>query len=424
MSEPLRIERIAHGGHAVAHDATGRVVFVRHALPGELVRVMPLAVTHERYAFADTLEVLQPSPHRVTPSCPVANLCGGCDFQQVSLAEQRRLKTEVVVGLLDRGAVAHPEFQVVALPGELAGFHWRTRMDYQVTLGPDGRPIVGLYAYHTRTVVPLPVTGCLLAADTALMPNQLQELAQEALFHSAQRDTQNSDAHLTSADTATARATTRHRKLTQHPGNRTHTLRTALGDTASSVLFDSRLLSGSQQLTQSVLGRSYQVDASDFWQVHPGAPVAFAQAVLAGLDPQPGERALDLYCGSGLLSGVLAARGVRVTGIDVSRNAIACARSNVPEATFRCERVERAKLPAVDLVVLDPSRAGAKRRVVQAIAAAKPRRVVYVACDPAALVRDLTYFAAYGYQVRAIQAFDAFPMTHHVETVVTLAPAN
>jgi tRNA/tmRNA/rRNA uracil-C5-methylase (TrmA/RlmC/RlmD family) len=389
VSSAVTIERIAHGGYGVAHDVAGRVVFVRHAFPGELVSIRSIATPHERYSFADTVNVLRPSPDRVPAACPVADRCGGCDFQQLRLEAQRRLKLEVIREQLDRAGVGYPDFEVESLPGDTAGLRWRTRMDYQV--GDNG---VGLYAYHTRDVVPLPPQGCLLAADGGPTPDELAELAT--------------------------------------PG--VGSIRVAVGSDATSILVDGTPVRGPKRLTQWVTyrdnhgierRRGYQVAAAGFWQVHPGAPGVFATAVLAGLDPKPGEIALDLYCGSGLFSGALASCGVRVTGIDSAETAVSAARRNVPEAVFRRERVERASLDgSVDLVVLDPSRAGAKRAVVQAVAGLRPRGVAYVACDPAALARDLAYFAGFGYQVSSIRAFDAFPMTHHVETIVTLIPGR
>jgi tRNA/tmRNA/rRNA uracil-C5-methylase (TrmA/RlmC/RlmD family) len=293
----------------------------------------------------------------------------------------------VIKEQLDRAGIAYPDFEVEPVPGDVDGLHWRTRMDYQV-----GNKTVGLYAYHTRDVVALPPKGCLLAAGGG-----------------------------PSLDELTALATTA-----------TRSIRVAVGSDSTSVLVDGTLVRGSKRLTQQVTyrdhhgvaqQRNYQVAAAGFWQVHPGAPGRFAEAVLAGLEPKSGESALDLYCGSGLFSAVLASCGVRVTGIDSAPAAIAAAKRNIPEAVFHCERVERASLSgSIDLVVLDPSRVGAKRAVVQAVAALRPRAVAYVACDPAALARDLGYFAEFGYQTRTICAFDAFPMTHHVETVVTLTP--
>jgi tRNA/tmRNA/rRNA uracil-C5-methylase (TrmA/RlmC/RlmD family) len=162
--------------------------------------------------------------------------------------------------------------------------------------------------------------------------------------------------------------------------------------------------------------------------VHPGAADALVSAVLAALEPRPGERVVDLYSGVGLFSGPLALAvgpGGAVVGIEGDRTAVADARRNLadlPQVRSVVDRVDRALRRGVagdrvDLVVLDPPRTGAKRPVVEAVAGLAPRAVAYVACDPAALARDLALFDAQGYELAALRAFDAFPMTHHMECV-------
>ena len=167
--------------------------------------------------------------------------------------------------------------------------------------------------------------------------------------------------------------------------------------------------------------------------MHPGAADTLVAAVLAGLDPQPGERALDLYSGVGLFSGALA-EAVGLTGhvvaVESDRTAVEDATENLADlhqVSLVADRVDRALAADVigprDLVVLDPPRTGAKREVVAAICALAPRAVAYVACDPAALARDVAFFAEHGYALGSLRAFDLFPMTHHVECVAVLVAA-
>lgn len=177
-----------------------------------------------------------------------------------------------------------------------------------------------------------------------------------------------------------------------------------------------------------------------FWQVHPAAADLLTEAVLEGLRPEPGETALDLYCGVGLFAGALVDRGCRVTGVESSRSAIEAARRNLADARssvrLLADRVDRAlsrrpgrgrgrtrgnPLPQrVDLVVLDPPRSGAGRDVVSQVVRRRPRAIAYVACDPAALARDLGYFLRSGYRLDGLRAFDLFPMTHHLECVALI----
>jgi tRNA/tmRNA/rRNA uracil-C5-methylase (TrmA/RlmC/RlmD family) len=172
----------------------------------------------------------------------------------------------------------------------------------------------------------------------------------------------------------------------------------------------------------------FTVAGDGFWQVHPGAPRVLVETVLQLLAPQVGERALDLYAGVGLFSAFLA-EAVGPTGSVVSvesdRPATEQARANLaahPQVSVMTDRVDRAvrRSEPVDLVVLDPPRAGAKRQVVRSIVDLEPRAVAYVACDPSALARDLAYFAEGGYRLAELRAFDLFPMTHHVECVALL----
>ena len=348
----LTIGAVAHGGHCVARTPEGQVVFVRHALPGETVRVQ---VTEDdgRFLRADAVEVLEASPHRVVPPCPLARPdgCGGCDFQHATPAHQRELKAAVVREQLQRLAGLTWPVVVEEVPPVLG---WRTRMQY-VRL-PDGRR--GLRKHRSHEAVP--VEECLIAAPDA-------------------------------------------REATD-PGPGT--------------------------VTEQVDGHAFDVAADGFWQVHPAAPQTLVDAVLGMLRPRPGERSLDLYAGVGLFSAFLAEHGP-VVAVESDRRAASYAEGNLvgsPEARVLAARVDRVLRRGLhgsfDLVVLDPPRAGAKRAVVEGVAALRPRAVAYVACDPASLARDVGYFGEHGYTLRSLRAFDLFPMTHHVECVALLTKSD
>ena len=352
---------VAHGGHVVARTQEGQVVFVRHALPGERVVVEVTETPTKkggRFLRADAVEVLTPSPHRVVPPCPYAGpgRCGGCDFQHVDPAEQRRLKASVVEEQLRRLAGIERQVEVEEVEPIL---RWRSRMRY-VDLG-EGR--LGLRKHRSHEVVE--IDDCLIDATSSVVERS--------------RD---------------------HAVMTE-------TVETTYGT------------------------RTYGVAADGFWQPHVEAPRVLVEAVLDLARPQVGERVLDLYSGVGLFSAFLAqAVGPRgsVTAVEGDHAASRHSRRNLadlPQARTIGATVEEAfrrGLGEADLVVLDPPRVGAKRPVVQAIAGLRPRAVAYVACDPAALARDLGYFAEHGYRLDALRAFDLFPMTHHVECVAVVVP--
>ncbi len=205
---------------------------------------------------------------------------------------------------------------------------------------------------------------------------------------------------------------------------------TVASSTGQTAMFGSDAARNQEPVTEQAGGRDWTVAADGFWQVHPRAADTLAEAVRSGLGPQPGERAFDLYCGVGLFAGVLADAGCQVWGIESGRRAVRDARHNLRDlgdlVELMVERVERGidRLPRrADLVVLDPPRAGAGRAVMTKIIRRQPRAIAYVACDPAALARDLGTAADLGYGAESIRAFDLFPMTHHVECVAILRPA-
>ena len=375
----LDIERAAHGGVCVAHAPDGRVVFVRHALPGEQVRV---EVTEERssYIRADAVEVIAASPDRVLPPCPWAGpgRCGGCDWQHVSVDAQRRLKATVVAEQLERLAKLNWDVTVEPLPAAPDGLHWRTRMRFAVNAA--GR--AGLR--HWRSHVIEPIDDCLIAVPAARVPDLIAR---------------------------------------EWPAGAEVTLDvSSTGERALAIGIRD------ETITEHAVGRDWLVPVGGFWQVHVGAADVLADAVLDFAAPRAGDGCLDLYSGVGLLAGALATRTVAVTAVESDARAVAAARRNLADrdVTVVRDRVDRflhrSEAPA-DVVVLDPPRKGAGREVVEGIAARDPRVVVYVACDPAALARDLATFADRGYRLTHLRAFDLFPMTAHVECVARLTRA-
>jgi len=378
---------VAHGGHCVARHE-GRVVFVRHALPGERVSV---TVTEggatSKFWRADATEVRSPSPDRVAPPCPWAGpgRCGGCDWQHAGLPAQQELKATVVREQLAHLAGIERDVVVEAVPGDIGGLGWRTRVHYAVD--PSGR--AGLRRHRSHDVVR--IDWCRIA----------HPLVVEA------RVTDEGWPPESSVEVAASVATGE---------------RLVLADGAPGGA-----------VTEVAAGREFRVSGGGFWQVHPGAAEALLDAVLAGLEPQPGESALDLYCGVGLFAAALArglGPGGRVTAVESDAGAVADARHNLTDLpTVRIERgrvdhvLRRLRLRRADLVVLDPPRSGAGKAVVDLLSRVKARRIAYVACDPAALARDLRWFRERGgYELVDLRAFDLFPMTAHVQCVAILGP--
>lgn len=384
---------ISHGGSCVARlpgQGAGRVVFVRGGIPGERVKFEVIDASREAWWRGRVTAVIDASPDRVTPVCPVAGICGGCDFQHIDLARQRRLKADLVMEQLRRvGRVEPPAVVVEPVAGDDNGLAWRTRMRYLVR-----GSALGLRAQASHALVPLPPEGCPLAAPSGLRPADLVRLRQGA--GAGRDDEPDAQIGVTVASSGVS---------VWVPGG--------------------NLLQGDEVVVQQAGGVDFQVRADGFWQVHPGAASALLDATLSALSPQPGERALDLYCGVGLFAAGLKGRGATVSGVEASPAAIGLARRNVPGARFQVGAVERFGWRRdVDVVVLDPPRAGAGRRVINQLVAGHPRAIVYVACEPASLARDVATLTAGGYQLRLLRAFDIFPMTAHVECVALFEPVH
>ncbi len=390
----LRVGPVGHGGFCVAREGDndgGRVVFVRHALPGERVRAV---VTEDRggsYCRADAVQVLEPAAGRVPAPCPVAGPggCGGCDFQHADHDTQRELTSAVIAEQLHRIAGCEVTVPVEALPG--GPLRWRTR----TRLTADGSGRLGFRAHRSHAVVP--VEDCPITVAGAL-------------------------------DGVAARR--------WQPGTEIEVVADGTGETHVAQLRPGRSprqLQGSGRAVFHAAGRRWDVAAHGFWQVHPAAAGALAGIVGEWAAAPPGGVGWDLYGGVGLFGSVLAGQ-VGTTGsvlvVESSPRAVAdgaAALADLPHLQFVTARVQRAlpRLPArPDVVVLDPPRRGAGKQVAAAVAARRPARVVHVGCDPAALARDVAAFAGCGYRLEAIRALDSFPMTHHVECVALLVPSR
>jgi tRNA/tmRNA/rRNA uracil-C5-methylase (TrmA/RlmC/RlmD family) len=457
---------VAQGGWCVARPDGLPVLFVRHALPGERVLARVTEVT-SRFARADAIEVREASPDRVEPPCPNAHPggCGGCDWQHASLPAQRALKAAVIAQQLRRvaGLELDGEITVEALPGDEGspvealpeqarpGLGWRTRVQFAVR--PDG--LAGLRAHRSHEVIDI---GDCPIADPAIRDLGLLDYSWEgagtveAAVGSPEQGHQDRVVILTRV----GRAPRGRRAPGSVPGHGAAHDERGRGarvrsedkavelfpqDAVDSVEAEAVLIRsahrltpvrGSQYLTQFAAGRHWQVNAGGFWQVHPAAADTLSEAVVSALEPKPGDSALDLYAGAGLFAGVLAplvgADG-SVTAIESDAAAVRDARANLdvyPWVAVHRNDVALAVadrgLPQPRLVVADPPRAGLARAVVDYLTGdSRAERFAYVSCDPATLARDLGLLIAGGWRVDGLRAFDAFPMTHHVECVVTLS---
>ncbi|AUZ87057.1 class I SAM-dependent RNA methyltransferase [Arthrobacter agilis] len=424
----LTIERPAHGGHFVARHE-GRVVFVRHALPGEVVRVR-FTDTDEAASFwrADVVEVIEPSPHRVTHPWPLADALtaaakgrsavGGAEFGHIALDEQRRLKGAIVEEQLARLAKTDRAVTVEAAPGEAPdGLAWRTRAAFAV----DSAGRLAMHLHRSHGVVPVREMPLAVAAVNDLRLWALDLSGIERVDVAVPSGGGEPLVLLVPA------AGTSPRRVASVASS-VHGASVGVLDPASGQV---ERLKGRTWLQESVLGIDYRVTGAGFWQIHRGAPEALVSAVLDGLRPAPGERIADLYAGAGLFTvplaravgpegSVLSVEGAPGTSRDARRNLHG--QDHVSIVQGRVDAVLGRWSEPLDAVLLDPPRAGAGRKVVRQIVQARPRVVGYVSCDPASFARDLGYFLAAGWSLDSLRVFDLYPHTHHMESFARLLP--
>lgn len=409
MSEPtveVRVGKPGHGGFCVArHD--GRVIFVRHSLPGELVRARITEDTGKSFLRADAVEILEPSDDRIEPLCPISGPGGSgcCDFSHATPEAVRSIKSSVVSEQLHRIAGIELDVVVEAL-GEPTG--WRTRI--RLGVDDDGRP--GFRRVRSASIVP--DLSC-----PQVVPGMYDGVADRSWTPGADiAIAVDSDGTRHVVEIAPVRS----RSVGTDRGRRGATSRRA----ASSGERPRRVISGSGRAIQRVGDRSWTVDSHGFWQAHRAAADRYSAVVREWSGAGPGDIAWDLYCGAGTFAAVLAEQvGLdgTVAAVEYSHRAIVdgrAAMTDLPQLRMQAAPVERAiaTLPGPPaVVVLDPPRSGAGKHVVAAVADAGPRRVVHIGCDPASFARDAGLYLAHGFRPEKVRAFDAFPMTGHVECI-------
>jgi len=427
------IERILPGGLGLAH-ADSRTVMVALAAPGDRLRVRADRVKGS-VAFASIVEILEPASVRVEPPCPYFGRCGGCNFQQLSYPAQLAAKIEIIRDCLRRlgGIEDVPAFEITPAANE---WHYRARAQWQYA---SVRRWLGYFEANSREV-------CDVAECAVLVPELQREL--ESLREQMTKD--------------------------ELPDEARH-FRAVVGDEGVSVAAGVRSPSVSEgkhrdhatEIVRTVAGERYQLNANSFFQTNLDLVAALSDSALGDAR---GETAIELYSGVGLFTVPLARRFANVIAVEDDAAASDFARRNLADAGLsnaevvnedvadwlenvecggRAQRRERcfgsaeqsassdpiqsavyagalqkgAALPGtlqIDFLLLDPPRTGAESRVISGIIRLKPKRVCYVSCDPATLARDLKKLIAGGYSINSIQAFDMFPQTHHVETVVHL----
>lgn len=437
----VAVERFG-GEMGIAH-LQGMTLFVQGALPGEKViaRAQKVEKTH---AFLKTLQVLAPSPDRVSPPCPYYGRCGGCVCQHMTYAASLEMKREKIRDALSRiGGIDISVPPVIGMDDP-----WRYRNKTTLPVGGEkGKPQIGFFAPRSHRIVD--VAGCLIAKKesdetAAILRRWMEKFGVEPYDEATRKGLIRHVMSRVSRAGKTMAVVVATGCPLPHEHELVAMLRQGIPGLSSVYLnvnrrgdnvilgTENHLLYGEERLQDTLCGMTYALSPLSFFQINPAQTEKLYQTAVDFAGLTGSELAADLYCGAGTISLLLARRAKRVIGIEIVPDAIRDAavnarRNGVENAEFHAAAAEDL-LPRLvqgglrpDVIVLDPPRKGCEEKVLAAICEAAPQRVVYVSCDPATLARDVKFLCANGYRADRCQGVDMFCWTGHVETVVLLS---
>lgn len=441
--------------------ADGYALFVKGALPGEVIRAR-IMKTRKNFGYARMVEIIQPSPDRVEPACPVARQCGGCQLQHCSYERQLQWKQEKIMNCLRRIGdlnVRLPEGagdgSVIMEPilGMKEPYHYRNKAQFPVGYDRDGKLVAGFYAERTHQVIPQ--TDCLIQhscsriiLDTILafmeqyQISAYQEEAHSGLVRHILIRVGKATGQvmvcliINGKEIPHAEELIRRLQECKIEGNITSICLNRNEDRTNRILGDEIVPLYGQTYIEDCIGAiRYRISPLSFYQVNPDQTVRLYETALEYADLQGGETVWDLYCGIGTISLFLSQKADRVCGVEIVPQAVENARenaklnkiSNVEFYTGAAEEVvpyqyekSRGELHA-DVVVVDPPRKGCDEKLLETVVRMEPEKIVYISCDPATLARDLKYLCGQGYALKRVRGCDMFGMSYHVETVCLLS---
>lgn len=435
-NQVVTISKIVNGGYGLSETVDGKKLFVRHCLPGETVSVQ-ITDEKKRIAFGHAVKICTPVSGRTTPPCPYYGKCGGCDLQHADYQTQLRLKETILEELLARSPVADTALKSGVLR-PIVGADQPLGYRQRIRLKIDGRGKPGFTHFRSHKVIE--VAQCQLAAEP--LNTCLSSLRAQASFKSLAAVAEEGELLFDELSATVVLRLLLKRPV--RPADRRHALDlTAAIATLDRVFFHGRKFAqegpiGGEEAQSKLLGVTCDAaepltlrwEVGGFSQVNQRQNLKMIELVQQGARPGPSDQILDLYCGMGNFSLPLAREAAGVIGIEGQGSAIRSARRNseynrITNCSFIKSEVASACRKLVDdgarfdLVVCDPPRRGLGS-LAGLVGTLARRKVIYVSCDPATLVRDLQVLVDLGLSIKTIQPVDMFPQTHHLETVAVL----
>ncbi len=379
----LKIEKIVPGGYGLAF-AENLTIFVSLAAPGDRLRIA-IRELKKKIAFAEIGEVIEPSAVRAEPPCKYFGTCGGCDFQQMSYQAQLNAKVAIIRDCLQRIGKIDLVEDIPIFPSPRA-LEYRSRAQWHL----DTAKKIGYFRRNSHEVIDIEQCPILTPELNETLREIRNDLAWENFW------------------------------------DESAVIEAASGGSGQVSIYSEKFVEATEEISYQAAAETYRYSARSFFQ---GNQFLVEPLIDAALKDASGRTALDLYCGVGLFTLPLARKFERVIGIEENAVAVDFAEKNAAAAGLSNVEFFRKGVEAfltealsgdLDLILLDPPRAGAALRTIERIVALRPNRISYVSCEPSILARDLRIFLDRGYSIESITAFDLFPQTHHVETVVRL----
>ncbi|MFW6679813.1 23S rRNA (uracil(1939)-C(5))-methyltransferase RlmD [Lacrimispora sp. AGF001] len=438
------IEDLSETGEGIG-KTDGFTWFIKDTVIGDQVEGKAMKVK-KNYGFAHLEKIIKPSESRITPLCPVAKQCGGCQLQSMSYEEELRYKERKIYGNITRIG-GFRDVPMLPIMGMDEPWRYRNKAQFPWGLDKAGKPVAGFYAGRTHAII-----GC---EDCLLGVEENREVLGRIKTHMERY-------HLAPYDESTHKGLIRHtlirkgfqtgelmvcqvingnqlphseelvKSLLEIPGMTSISLN--VNKEQTNVILGNKVenLFGPGYITDYIGSVQYRISPLSFYQVNPVQTKKLYETALEYAGLTGGETVWDLYCGIGTISLFLAQKAKKVYGVEIVPQAIDDARENarlngIENAEFFVGKAEEV-LPEqfeknqvyADVIVVDPPRKGCDEKCLETIVKMGPKRVVYVSCDSATLARDLKYLAERGYELDRVRGCDMFPWTTHVETVVGL----